>query len=175
MCNEWDLAHHGRKPDIVTLGKCLSGGVSPVSGIMANDEVMGVLDEDDFASTYGGNPLGMAIAKTCMEILTEEGLVDNSLEVGEYFRSKLQAMKSPLIRNVRGRGLMNCLEIERNSNVTGHTMCDIMKDYGVLTKATKDYSIRFTPALVINKKEIDEVCEIIEQSLRDLEKKNDSL
>ncbi len=85
MSNEWDLKEHGRKPDIVTLGKCLSGGVSPVSGIMANDEVMGVLDEGDFESTYAGNPLSMAIAKTSMEILVDEGLVQNSFEVGGYF------------------------------------------------------------------------------------------
>lgn len=169
------MADHGRKPDIVTLGKCLSGGVSPISGIMANDEVMGVLEEGDFSSTYGGNPLSMAIAKTALEILVEEDLVGNSLRVGGYFREKLSAMKSPLIKNVRGRGLMNCLEIDRDSNVNGHIMCDIMKEYGVLTKATKDYSIRFTPALVMNKTEVDEVCEIIEQSLVDLEKKNESL
>jgi len=85
MCNEWDLAAHGRKPDIFTLGKALSGGVSPVSGIMADDEIMDVLEEGDFASTYSGNPLSMAIAKTSMEILVDEGLVQNSLETGGYF------------------------------------------------------------------------------------------
>lgn len=75
MCNEWDLAHHNSKPDIVTCGKALSGGVSPVSGILADNSVMGVLEEGDFASTYSGNPLSMKIAKTAMEILVEEGLV----------------------------------------------------------------------------------------------------
>ena len=75
MCHEWDLAHHNSKPDIVTCGKALSGGVSPVSGILADNSVMGVLEEGDFASTYSGNPLSMKIAKTAMEILVEEGLV----------------------------------------------------------------------------------------------------
>ena len=104
----------------------------------------------------------MAIAKTAMEVMIEEGMVENSLEVGGYFNQKLKSLNSPLIRDVRGRGMMNCLEIDRDSNVNGHHMCDIMKNHGVLTKATKDYSIRFTPALIMNKQEVDEVVDIVD-------------
>jgi ornithine--oxo-acid transaminase len=78
MCNEWDLAPHNAKPDIVTLGKCLSAGVTPVSGIMADNAIMDVIEHGDFSSTYGGNPMGMAIAKTSLQILVDEDLVGNS-------------------------------------------------------------------------------------------------
>lgn len=169
---DWDLEPYNSKPDIVTLGKALSGGMSAVSGIVADEHVMDAFLHNEHGSTFGGNPLGMAIAKAALESIVEDELVENSRIVGEYKREKFRNINSPMVGDIRGRGLMNALEIRRDTNVNGHDFCDIMKNYGVLTKATKDYIVRFTPPLVMNKKEVDEVTEIVEQSLFDLEKLN---
>lgn len=104
----------------------------------------------------------MTIARASLEVLVEENMVENSQEVGSYMKKKLESIHSPLIKEVRGRGLMNALEVRSDLNINGHDLCDVLRTHGVLTKATKDYSLRFTPALVINKKEVDEVVEILE-------------
>lgn len=169
MANEWDLAHYNSKPDIIAVGKALSGGVLPVSAIFADSRVMDALQLNDHGSTFGGNPMAMAVAKAAVEVLVEEGMIENSLEVGTYMQNKFKNFSSDLISDVRGRGLLIALEIDKSSNVTGHDLCNIMMKHGVITKATKDYIIRFTPSLVITKQEANEVSEIVEQSLYELE------
>lgn len=103
----------------------------------------------------------MIVAKTAIEVLLEEGLVENSLEVGTYLQNKFKQLDTSLVADIRGRGLMVALEISKDSNVDGHDLCNIMIENGVITKATKDYIIRFTPSLVITKQEADEVVEIV--------------
>lgn len=174
MGYDHDMQKYNAKPDIVTIGKALSGGMTPICGIVADAEIMDAFLHNEHGSTFGGNPLSMAIAKASLKVLVEDNLIENSREMGNHMREKFSAMDSSMVGDVRGRGLMTALEINRDTNVNGHDFCDIMKGYGVLTKATKDYIVRFTPSLIITEKEIDEVSEIVEQSLHDLEKLNNS-
>lgn len=174
LCHHWEFEGTSLKPDIVTLGKALSGAVTPASGIVADREVMSVFKVGDHGSTYGGNPLSMAIVKAAVQVLREEGMVENSLEVGSYMKQRFEAMSNKsLIREIRGRGLMNAIEVERDSSVTGDDLADILRAHGLLTKATKGYTLRFTPALNITKQEVDEVVAIVEESLYELDKLNE--
>lgn len=109
MGYQWDLGDDIR-PDIVTLGKAITGGITPVSGILANNSVMNVIQPGDHGSTYGGNPLGMAIAKAAVQAIVEEGMVENSLAMGEVLTNRFKAFKSPLIKEVRSRGLFCAIE-----------------------------------------------------------------
>ena len=171
--SDHDLEEHGLKPDIITLGKALSGAMTPASGIVADRELMGILSEGNAGSTFGGNPLTMAIVRASLEVLRDEGLIENAAERGEQLRSGLRGINSALLRDVRGRGLMNAIEVDRNSHVNGTDLCDIFQKYGMLTKATHGHSIRFTPPLVITAQEVDEVVQIVARSLEDLEKLNE--
>jgi len=154
---EHDLAKHGLKPDVITVGKSLSGGMTPSSGIFADADLMNTFSIGNHGSTFGGNPLSMAIVRAAMEVTRDEGLVENSRDMGERMRAGLSQITSPLLREIRGRGLMNAIEVERNSHVNGDDLCDIFRHYGLLTKSTKEFSVRFTPALVITADEVDEV------------------
>lgn len=158
---EHDLAEHGLKPDIVTVGKSLSGGMTPSSGIFADDNVMNTFTIGNHGSTFGGNPLSMAIIKAAMEVIRDENLVENSKERGDQMRAAFNKINSPLLSDVRGRGLMSAIEVNRNSHVNGDDLCDIFRHHGILTKSTKEFSIRFTPALIINAQEVDEVVQIV--------------
>ena len=173
LAADHDLKEHGLKPDILTLGKALSGGMTPASGIVADRELMSIFTEGNHGSTFGGNPLTMAIVRASLEVLRDEGLIENAAERGEQLRSGFRGINSALLRDIRGRGLMNAIEVDRNSHVNGTDLCNIFQKYGVLTKATKDYSIRFTPPLVITAQEVDEVVQIVAKSLEDLEKLNE--
>jgi len=172
--SDWDLEEHGLKPDVVILGKALSGGVTPTSGILADNNIMNTLKLGDHGSTFGGNPLCMAIAKTALAIIVEEDLAARAHETGTYFLEKMEGIESPMVNAVRGRGLLSCMDLKQDTNVTGHDLSGIMRDYGVLAETTKDHSIRFTPPLVISKEEVDFSVEVLEQSLWDLEKLNES-
>ena len=127
MANHHDLLEHGLKPDIITLGKALSGSFTPASGIMADHEITQCLKASDIGSTFGGNALTMAIVRAAIGVLREEGLVENAKEVGSYMREKFQHINSNLLVDVRGRGLMNAIEVDRNSFVNGHDLCNIMQ------------------------------------------------
>ena len=170
---EHDLAEYGVKPDIITVGKSLSGGMTPSSGIFADNEIMNTFAVGNHGSTFGGNPLSMAIVRAAMEVTRDEGLVENSWNMGERLRAGLSQINSPLLKDVRGRGLMNAIEVDRASHVNGDDLCDIFRHYGLLTKSTKEFSIRFTPALVITADEVDEVVEIVKRSFEDLERWNE--
>ena len=161
------------KPDIVTMGKALSGGYTPASGIVADRDVMDIFTEGNHGSTFGGNPLTMAIAKAALQVIEEEGLVENARVVGAYMRKKFSEINSHLLKDVRGRGFMNAIEVDSNSFVTGVDLCNIFQQYGILTKATKNYSIRFTPGLIMTEQEVDEVAELVAKSFSDLEKLNE--
>lgn len=145
----------------------------PVSGALCDDHIMSNIRAGEHGSTFGGNPLAMAIAKRSVEVLIEEKMVENSKEVGDYLISKTRALKSNLIKEVRGKGLFQGIEIKHDLNVDGNDLTKILYQNGLLTKATHRFCVRLTPALVITKKEIDDGMEIIEKSIQELEKINE--
>ncbi|HEY9746887.1 MAG TPA: ornithine--oxo-acid transaminase [Oculatellaceae cyanobacterium] len=143
--------HEGIDPDVIIVGKALSGGFYPVSAVMANDEVMGVFRPGDHGSTYGGNPLGCAVACTALDVLREENLVERSAVLGQKFLDALQTIKSPHLVEVRGRGLLIGIEL----NTKARPFCEALKEEGVLCKETHDTVIRFAPPLVISEADLD--------------------
>jgi ornithine--oxo-acid transaminase len=132
--------HEQVRPDVVALGKALSGGMMPVSGVLCDDYIMSLIGPGDHGCTYGGNPLAMAIAKTAMEVIVEEGLCENATKMGNLFISELNRIKSPLIKEVRGRGLFVGIEIKKGEgiHVDGNHFAKQFFANGVLTKATHD-------------------------------------
>ena len=149
LCNHWDLESIGKKPDIIILGKAMTGGVSPVSAIFADTEIMTVIGFGDHGSTFGGNPLGMATAKVALEVLIGEGMVENSNNMGKILGDHIRTIKSPVVKDARGKGLMQGIEICDKTKVNGNDFVDILRDNGLLTKAGYNYIVRFTPALNI--------------------------
>lgn len=139
------------RPDIVIIGKALSGGFYPVSAILADKEVLGVIHPGEHGSTFGGNPLGAAVAVRALEIIEEESLIERSAELGEYFAEQLRAIDSDRIVNVRARGLWIGLVLDRKAR----PYCEALMDKGILCKETHENIIRFAPPLVITKDEID--------------------
>lgn len=171
MAYEHDLGDKV-KPDICTLGKAISGGVTPVSGILANDNLMSVIKPGDHGSTYGGNPLGMAIAKAAVKAIVDEDMTGNSLRLGAVFHKNLASMQSPLIKEVRSKGLFAALEFNAGLKEDGHKFCKVLMKHGLVTKATSGNVIRFAPALVINEQEVHQASEMIEKGLREFEALN---
>jgi len=169
MAYEWDT---DAKPDILSVGKALSGGLMPASGAFANDEVMLCIKPGDHGSTYGGNPLAMATAKAAIKTLVEEGMPENALAMGEIMQEELSKIRSPVIKETRGRGLFRAIEVSRESNVDGHDLAYALMKLGLLTKATHDYSLRLAPALVINEDEVREACHLIKEGVKVLENIN---
>ena len=152
------------RPDVLILGKALSGGVLPVSAVLADDEIMMCIKPGEHGSTYGGNPLACAVAKTALKIVKDENLEENAMLMGNYFRKKMNdlAKESDLVNLIRGKGLLNALVInDSEDSSTGWDICLKMKEKGLIAKPTHGNIIRFAPPLVINKKEIDESCQII--------------
>jgi len=139
------------EPDAIIIGKALSGGFYPVSAVLAHREVMSVFNPGDHGSTFGGNPLGCAVARTALKVLEEENLVARSATLGEYFLAKLKTLKNPDIVEVRGRGLL--IGIEFNKKVRAY--CEALKEKGLLCKETHDNVIRLTPPLVIDQADLD--------------------
>jgi ornithine--oxo-acid transaminase len=147
--------HEGIRPDVLIVGKALAGGFYPVSAVLASREVLGVFRPGDHGSTFGGNPLACALARTALKILVEERLVERSAELGTYFLQRLRALRSPVIREVRGRGLWIGLEL----NSPARPYCEALKEEGILCKETHSRIIRIAPPLVITREEIDWSCE----------------
>lgn len=143
--------HAGITPDAVIIGKALSGGFYPVSAFLANDEIMGVFNPGDHGSTFGGNPLGMAVAREAIKVLIEEKLVENSAKLGPWFMAQLKSMKYKSIKQVRGQGLFIGLELK----VKARPYCEALMAEGMLCKETHEYVIRFAPPLTISKKELN--------------------
>jgi len=160
------------RPDILILGKALSGGVLPVSAVLADDEVMMCIKPGEHGSTFGGNPLACAVAKTALEVVIEEKLAQNAEEMGNFFRNKMQTLieSSKLAQLVRGKGLLNAIVIDaKTESDTAWNICLKLKDNGLLAKPTHGNIIRFAPPLVITKEEIEECCGIIESIIRSFE------
>ena len=143
--------HEGIQPDVLIIGKALAGGFYPVSAVLASREILGVYQPGDHGSTFGGNPLGCAVARTSLRVLIEENLVERSAELGAYFLERLSTLRSPDLRQVRGRGLW--IGIEMNS--LARPYCEALKREGILCKETHDRVIRIAPPLVITREEID--------------------
>jgi ornithine--oxo-acid transaminase len=156
--------HDGVEADVTLIGKALSGGFYPVSAVLSNSEVLGVLMPGDHGSTFGGNPLACAVARTAMKILVEEGLIDNAAEVGRYFFGRLKEIQSPYIREVRGKGLMIGVELKPDAG-GARRFCEKLKDKGLLCKETHENVIRFAPPLIITQEEVDWAMERVEAVL----------
>jgi ornithine--oxo-acid transaminase len=157
--------HENVRPDILILGKALSGGVLPVSAVMADDEIMLTIKPGEHGSTYGGNPLACAIAITALTVLKEEKMTENAALMGAYFRKGLESIHSPFIETVRGKGLLNAVVIHQTRPEAAWELCMELKENGLLAKPTHGNKIRFAPPLMINKSQMDECLEIIEDSL----------
>lgn len=142
--------HEGITPDVVIVGKALSGGFYPVSAVLASKEVLGVFNPGDHGSTFGGNPLACAVARSALRVLVEENLIQRSTELGDYFLTKLKTLKSPHIREVRGKGLWIGIELD----VPARPYCEALKELGILCKETHEYVIRIAPPLVITREDI---------------------
>ena len=163
------------RPDILILGKALSGGVLPVSAVLADDEIMMCIRPGEHGSTFGGNPLACVVAKSALEVVKEENLVENAFLRGHQFRDKLKNLgeESELVKKIRGKGLLNAIVIDDDEDSsTAWDICMKMKDNGLIAKPTHGNIIRFAPPLVISETEVDESCEIIEQSIKEFSKSN---
>jgi ornithine--oxo-acid transaminase len=143
--------HEGIRPDAVIVGKALSGGFYPVSAVLASKEVLGVFNPGDHGSTFGGNPLACAVARAALHVLVEEKLPERSAELGAYFLAQLHALRSPELKEVRGRGLWIGIELHGKAR----PYCEALKEEGILCKETHDHVIRIAPPLTITREEID--------------------
>ncbi len=161
FCHEWEGI---TDPDMLILGKALGGGLYPVSAVVARKEVLGVFKPGDHGSTFGGNPLGCAVARAALKVITDENLVGRSAELGDYFMAGLRAIESPHVREVRGRGLLIGVEIKRESG-PARPYCEKLRDLGILCKETHEQVIRFAPPLVIEKQDIDWILERVKKVL----------
>lgn len=156
--------HEGVRPDMMVIGKALSGGFYPVSAVLADRPVMGLLTPGEHGSTFGGNPLGSAIARAALQVIVEEQLVENSAVIGEYFMEHLAEINSPHIQEVRGKGLMIGVELKPKAG-GARRFCEALKEHGLLAKETHDNVIRFAPPLTIDKETIDWAVEHIRDVL----------
>lgn len=157
--------HENVRPDILILGKALSGGAYPVSAVLADNEIMLCIKPGQHGSTYGGNPLACAVAITAMNVVLDENLSENSEKMGQLLRKQLQSVKSERINLIRGKGLFNAIVIKEKDGVTAHEICLTMAKNGLLAKPTHGNIIRFAPPLVINQQQILECAEIIKNSI----------
>ncbi|OIW33679.1 ornithine aminotransferase [Coniochaeta ligniaria NRRL 30616] len=166
LCSEWA----GIKPDIVTLGKAISGGMYPVSCVLSSREIMLVVEPGTHGSTYGGNPLGCAVSLRALELVEEEGLVERAEKLGNVFREGVAAFKSPVIQTIRGKGLLNAVVIDEVAagGRTAWDLCILLKGKGLLAKPTHGNIIRFAPPLVITEEQLQNAIAIIGEALREL-------
>jgi ornithine--oxo-acid transaminase len=156
--------HEGVEADVTLIGKALSGGCYPVSAVLSNAAVLGVFMPGDHGSTFGGNPLACAVAREALAVLVEENLVENAAVLGDYFMKRLEQIKSPHVREVRGRGLLIGVELKAEAG-GARAFCERLMDLGILCKETHEHVIRFAPPLVITRAEIDWALERVEQVL----------
>lgn len=162
--------HEEVKPDILVLGKALSGGTLPISAILANDEIMLTIKPGEHGSTFGGNPLASVVATESLQVLIDEKMAENAEEMGILFREGIQQINSSYIKTVRGKGLMNAIVVDHPNKDAAWKLCERFKENGLLAKPTHGDKIRFAPPLVINKTQMQEALSIIEGSLTVLDK-----
>jgi ornithine--oxo-acid transaminase len=153
--------HEGIEADLTLVGKALSGGFYPVSAVLSNKEVMDVLQPGEHGSTFGGNPLACAIARTALRVLMEEKMIENACEMGDYFLAGLKTVRSPHVKAVRGRGLMIAMELVPEAG-GARQFCYRLAEKGMLCKETHEHTIRFAPPLVIKKAEVEWALEQIQ-------------
>jgi ornithine--oxo-acid transaminase len=156
-------------PDILILGKALSGGTLPVSAVLADDEIMLTMKPGEHGSTYGGNPLACKIAITSLQVLKDEKLDENAMQLGNHFRERLIQLASPHIKSIRGKGLLNAILIDHTNKEAAWELCLALMQNGLLAKPTHGDKIRLAPPLIITKQQIDETIGIIEKSLKTLD------
>jgi ornithine--oxo-acid transaminase len=157
--------HENVRPDILILGKALSGGMIPTSAVLADDEIMMVIKPGEHGSTYGGNPLASKVAITSLQVLKNEQMAENAAEMGKLLREELIKINSLHVAMVRGKGLLNAIVIDHRNNDAAWELCLALKENGLLAKPTHGDKIRFAPPLIINKEQIMECVEIIRKSL----------
>ena len=157
--------HEGVRPDILILGKALSGGVYPVSVVLADDEIMLCIKPGEHGSTYGGNPVAAKVAMAALEVLKEENLAERAEELGKKFRAELKKIDSPMVELVRGKGLLNAIVIKPTNGKTAWDVCVALKENGLLAKPTHEHIIRFAPPLVITEEQLMECVEIIRKTI----------
>ncbi|MEM0945255.1 MAG: ornithine--oxo-acid transaminase [Pseudomonadota bacterium] len=159
--------HEGIEADVTLVGKALSGGFYPVSAVLSNSEVLGVLKPGQHGSTFGGNPLACAVARTALRVLVEEGMIENSAREGAYFKEGLEQIRANAVREVRGRGLMLAVELHPQAG-GARKYCEALKDRGILAKDTHEHSIRIAPPLVITRDQVDWALEQFSAVLREV-------
>ncbi len=158
--------HEGVRPDILILGKALSGGVLPVSAVLCDNFIMDVIKPGEHGSTFGGNPLACAVAMEALKVVKDENLPENAEKMGQIFRQRLSAIQSKHVSTVRGKGLLNAIVIEPyGDGKTAYNICLKMMEKGLLAKQTHDHIIRFAPPLTINEEQVHACCDIIEQTI----------
>ena len=160
--------HENVRPDILILGKALSGGILPVSAVLADDEIMMNIKPGEHGSTYGGNPLACAVAITALTVLKEEKMAENAETMGQLLRSELTKLQSPYITTIRGKGLLNAIVIKHSNPDASWDLCLALMKNGLLAKPTHGDKIRFAPPLLINKEQIMECVEMIDGALKTL-------
>jgi ornithine--oxo-acid transaminase len=156
--------HEKVRPDVMILGKALSGGAYPVSAVLSSREILGVFKPGDHGSTFGGNPLGCAVARTALKVLVEEGMIENAARMGEYFQERLVEINSPHVKEVRGKGLLIGVELLPEAG-GARRFCEALQVRGILAKETRKHTIRFAPPLIITREEIDWAIEHIQDVL----------
>jgi ornithine--oxo-acid transaminase len=156
--------HENVRPDIVIIGKALSGGFYPVSAVLADQEIMGLFQPGEHGSTFGGNPLGAAVARAALRVIQEEKLIERAEELGNYFKEELKKISSTHVKEVRGRGLLIGVELKPEAG-GARRFCEVLKEKGILAKETHDNVIRFAPPLIISKDILDWALPIIKDTL----------
>ena len=161
--------HEGVRPDILILGKALSGGTMPVSAVLADDDIMLTIKPGEHGSTFGGNPIACKVAIAALEVVKEEKLADRAAYLGKNFRDEMSSVKSDMIQQVRGKGLLNAIIIRPKNGKEAWDVCEKMKELGVLAKPTHQHIIRFAPPLVISEEELREAIELIKKAILSFE------
>ena len=158
--------HENVKPDVLIVGKALSGGVLPVSAVASRPDVLGVFKPGDHGSTFGGSPLASAVARAALAVIREEGLTAHAAELGEHFRSELREVDSPIVLEIRGKGLLNAVELKPDAAKTARQCCQELMAEGLLCKETHKTIIRFAPPLIVTRDELDWAIQRIARVLR---------
>ncbi|MEE4214637.1 MAG: ornithine--oxo-acid transaminase [Bacteroidales bacterium] len=161
--------HEGVRPDILILGKALSGGVYPVSAVLADDEIMLVIKPGEHGSTFGGNPVAGRVAMAALEVVRNEKLAERAEDLGKIFRDEFRNIKSEMIELVRGKGLLNAVVIKPKGGKTAWDVCVAMKDNGLIAKPTHGHIIRFAPPLIISEEQLREAMNIIKETFKQFE------
>jgi len=160
--------HEDVRPDILILGKAISGGMLPVSCVLADNEIMLTIKPGEHGSTYGGNPIAAKVAIAALDVIQEEELAENAEKMGKIFRKRMKSIDSELIEIVRGKGLLNAVVIKSVNGISAWDVCVALKNNGLLAKPTHEHIIRFTPPLIINEEQINEALDIIEKTFAEL-------